>query len=184
MIPGTLNDGKETMSVFVSPRKAVDAYLQVLTNAGMHVLGFEMTAQALARSLVEQKSQKTYIIVYLMEHKAGVYVVYEDIVCFSSTVQLAEDPIANLKTEITKVYDYWCLHGEGKRTIDTVLFSGTSTYIPQLSDNVLPFSVGVETANVWKKAQFGEQYIPPILFEESLEYAVAVGLALPLDHTL
>jgi len=40
----------------------------------------------------------------------------------------------------------------------------------------------VEVGNVWRNTFSFEEYIPPILFDESLDYAAAVGLALPKGH--
>ncbi len=178
IIPGTTVESKNTASVLAAPRKAVEAYLSVLEGAGLSVLAFEMTAQALAKSLIEPNSTRTVMLIHMMNKKAGVYVVHQNVVCFTSTIQLADDAAGNVQREATKVYDYWTLHGEGKKEIDAVITSGTSALIPHFSENILPVAASVETANVWRNIFENKEYIPPITFEESLEYAVAVGLAI------
>ena len=178
IIPGTLVDGKNTASVLVAPRKAVEAYLNVLTNAGLTVLSFEMVAQALEKSLIEKDSTKTTLLVHIMDFKAGIYIVHQGVVSFSSTVALGGDMVTDIRRETAKVYDYWSLHGEGKKEIDTVIMCGNKALTVGLTEHILPASVTIETANVWKNVFSGEGYIPPITMEESLDYAVAAGLAL------
>jgi Tfp pilus assembly PilM family ATPase len=178
IIPGTFVDGKNTASVLAAPRKAVDAYLNVLTGAGLTVLSFEMMAQALAKSLIPKDSTATSLIVHIMDTKAGIYIVHQGVVCFSSTISLADDLVSTIHKETAKVYDYWSLHGEGKKEVDDVILCGKKALMPGVADNILPLPVAVDMANVWRNAFAGEDYIPPITFDESLDYAVAAGLAL------
>ncbi len=178
IIPGTTVDSKNTATVIAAPRKAVEAYLNVLTDAGLNVISFEMTAQALAKSLIEPHSARTIMIIHLMNKKASVYVVHQGVVCFSSTVQLGENAVDSVHREVNKVYDYWGLHGEGKKEIDAVIMCGASALLPHFSENILPPHASVEAADVWRNVINNPDYIPPITFEDSLEYATVSGLAL------
>lgn len=181
-IPGTLVENKNTASVLVAPRKAVETYLNVLTNAGLTVLCFEMAAQALSKSIVEKDSQRTILIIHIMNHKAGVYVVHQGVVCFSSTIQLGDDAIGNIHKEVMKVYDYWGQHGEGKKEIEAAIVCGASALAARFMEKNFPLPIHVELANVWQNIFSDKEYIPAVTFEESLEYAVAAGLAIPSEQ--
>ena len=164
----------------------IDAYLSVLTNAGLSVLSFEMVAQSLGKALIEPDSKRTVLIIHIMNRKAGMYVVHQGVVCFTSTVQLGDDHMADIRKEIVKVYDYWNLHGEGEKEIEVVIPCGKPSIALNLTEDVFPSPVIIETPNVWRNVplgQRGEEYVPPIPFDDSLDYAVAVGLAQGTPHS-
>lgn len=184
IIPGALADGKPVASVLVSPKKAVETYLDILTSAGLTVISFNMEAQALARSVIETHSTKTEMVVRIMSHKAGVYIVHQGVVCFSSTVAFGDDAMAIdvIRKEAKKVYDYWKDHGEGAKEVDHIVLCGVSKIVTGIGGDVIPLPISVEMGNVWKNIFSPDEYIPPISFGDSLDYAVAAGLAMPTEH--
>lgn len=92
-----------------------------------------------------------------------------------------------LKDEIGKLSVYWNTHkdtaGELGKKITKIILCGHDAGITGLADYIaLSFENPVEVCNVWLNTFSFEHYIPPLHFDESLDYAAAVGLALPKGH--
>ena len=124
-----------------------------------------------------------------MDHKSGIYIVCERTVCFTSTIPWGKknmdssenivDSIDELKRELSRVNSYWVLHGHGT-VISKIIISGKGALREGLVSHCSPdVKISAEIANVWLNAFSTEEYIPNVSFEDSLDYAVASGLALP-----
>jgi Tfp pilus assembly PilM family ATPase len=181
IIPGSA-PGRSSVSVSVAPAKVVNAYMQVLNNAGVAVLSFEMEARSLTHSLIRPDSDHTHLILHLMKKKAALYVIYHGIVSFSATVTLSTpgtDIISNIRDEAAKVHAYWNEYGEGNHQIDHLLVCGEHELGVGMADAIVAaLGIKAENVNVWLNAFTTDKYHPPISFDESLQYAVAAGLAL------
>ncbi len=190
IIPNTVEEeDKRFASVSVAPRDLVISYLDALRSAGLMTISFEVQAKACAHSLIPYKSRETVIIVNIMDHKSGLYVVCGRTVCFTSTISWGKknmentenihDAIDELKRELGKVNSYWVLHGHGT-IISKIILSGRGALSPGLVSHCSPDAkIVAEIGQVWKNAFPIDKYIPPIHLEDSLDYAVASGLALP-----
>jgi Tfp pilus assembly PilM family ATPase len=176
---------KHTASVSVAPQKFVESYLSVLEAAGLLPVSFELVSKSLARAIVPKTDTDTKLIIHLMDEKVGFYIVDEGVVLFTSTVpfnskdNMSQSDIEPIHTEMTKVYGYWEEHGQGDGVSEIILCghhaSKVSAALAESSHSV----VKTRVADVWTNAFSYDAYIPPILRDESLEYAVAAGLALP-----
>ncbi|HBV01249.1 MAG TPA: hypothetical protein DEF00_02525 [Candidatus Taylorbacteria bacterium] len=95
--------------------------------------------------------------------------------------------VSALKDEINRLSVYWNTHkdtaGELGKKITKIILCGHDAGITGLADYIaLSFEDRVEVGNVWINTFSFEHYIPPLHFDESLDYAAAVGLALPKGH--
>lgn len=107
----TLSRGHSNAIVSVAPRKVVNAYLSVITAAGMVPVAFELQAKALARALVPHASPggashksvaggvsegalDTHLIVHSMEKKTTFTIVCRGVVVFTSTVKWGREALA------------------------------------------------------------------------------------------
>ncbi len=95
--------------------------------------------------------------------------------------------ISALKDEVNKLSNYWNTHrdpsGDVGKKIRKLILCGHDAALGGFDDYLsLSFGIPVEVGNVWRNTCSFDTYIPPILFEESLDYAAAVGLALPKGH--
>jgi hypothetical protein len=188
ILPGS-KAGKHYAMVSVVPRKVIDTYLGVLADAGLTVFSFEIEPRSLARALASQKTSGTVLIVDIMKNKTGMYVVCDGVASFTSTITLGESMLTSgnietsaeeLRREINKVYSYWIDHGEGSGTINKILLCGKGAlHVSHISHMSPDPAVPVEIANIWLNAFSSDRYIPPISRDQSLDYAVAAGLALP-----
>lgn len=184
------DSGKTFASVSVAPRELVNQYLKILHGAGLTVISFEIQAKAIARAVVPQESHGSQMIVHVMNKKTGLYIVYNGVVCFTSTIawggesikgktnEEMSDGIFFLRREIEKVYNYWHDHGDNN-AIQSIIISGhDAVAISQVSHLSPNSEIQVNVANVWQNVFSGDHYIPSITHEDSLDYSVAVGLAL------
>ncbi len=187
-IPSISKEGKILASVSVAPLDLVTSYLRVLKAAHLTVLSFEIQAKAIARSLVPNNSNETHMILNIMNYKTGIYIVFGGVVCFTSTISWGalsltemvdkEGYIKELKKDINKIYTYWTEHGEGT-SINRIFLSGHAALTTGLASHLSPDpKIPVEIGRVWQNAFSIDSYIPPLSFEESLDYSVAAGLAL------
>ncbi len=135
---------------------------------GTHIT--EAIAKHLAISVEEAQKVKS-------EHTAFKHKKHEEL--FLSLI----NALSALKDEIGKLSVYWSTHKEQgeepPRKISKILLCGRDSGLSGLSEyfsSVL--QIKVEVGNVWQNAFSLRDYIPPIAFDESLDYATAVGLAL------
>jgi Tfp pilus assembly PilM family ATPase len=179
------------VSVSVAPRELVNTYLNVLRSSGLTVVSFEIQAKAIARATVSRDLKETVMIIHIMNKKTGIYIVYEGVLCFTSTIPWGgelirgkkvsdmSDDVFSLRREIERAYTYWSEYGEGQ-PIKSIIISGhDATLLSQISHISPNPNIPVEVANVWQNVFSGDHYIAPITFEDSLDYAIVAGLALP-----
>lgn len=188
---GMNNDSKSIVSVSVTPRELVHSYLNAFQAAGLTVVSFEIQAKAIARAVVPKDSTETQLIVHVMNSKTGLYVVSGGVVCFTSTIpwggqlirnkKIADisDDIFSLRHDIERVYTYWSEHGGGQ-PIKSIIVSGhDAVAISQISHLSPNPNIQLQVAHVWQNAFSGDHYVPKVAFEDSLDYAISAGLALP-----
>jgi Tfp pilus assembly PilM family ATPase len=190
-LPAILSKGKNYVSVSVAPRDLVDSYLKVLKQANLTTISFEIQAKAIARAVIAHESNSTNIIIHVMNKKTGIYVVSSGVVCFTSTISWGgelirdknildvRDAVLSLRHEIERVYVYWSQHGENQ-PIKSIIVSGNYAAIISQITHLSPDSrILLSAADVWKNAFSINHYVPKISFDDSLDYAIAAGLALP-----
>lgn len=92
--------------------------------------------------------------------------------------------ISEFKDEISKFYSYWLAKndsgGESGGKISKIILCGKDSAIIGLKDYISQsLKTRVEIGNVWDNVFSIEQTLPEINFLKSLDFAVAIGLALP-----
>ena len=185
IIRDLLSEGKHTASVSAVPRKFVESYFSVLEAAGLLPVSFEVVSKSLARAIIPSADTDTKLIIHLMENKAGFYIVDEGVVLFTSTVPwnrgdaLYESDIEPISAEMRKVYGYWAEHGQGEGVSEIILCGRDASRMSGVLFKAGHSLSKTRVADVWVNAFSYDAYIPPILHDESLEYAVVAGLALP-----
>ncbi len=91
--------------------------------------------------------------------------------------------VSAIRDEINKLFIYWQTHrnppGSG-RSIEKIILCGRDANLAGFDEYLsLTMKVPVEIGNVWRNAFSYEEFIPPIPFLDSFDYATAIGLALP-----
>jgi type IV pilus assembly protein PilM len=183
LIPNITKVKQRFVSVSVAPQELVNGYLNAIKSAGLSVISFDIQPKAIARSIVQIGSLDTEMIVHIMNRKTGVYIVTGGVLCFTSTISWGSENIdntADIKKELGRVYEYW--KDRGQSTIGRIVVSGKTAVKDGLLSSITPNpSTPIEVAKVWRNAFSVDNYIPPISYEDSLDYAVAIGLSLPIQ---
>jgi len=91
--------------------------------------------------------------------------------------------VSALKDEIYRLYIYWhTFKGRGDETggkIERVVLCGDDALLPGFDEYLsIMLQTPVEVGNVWTNAFEFDDHVPQMKFNESLEYAAAIGLAL------
>lgn len=85
-----LSENEQTLElqVAVVPQNVVDSYLSVFKNSSILVKSFELEAQAICRTVVKKNDPETSMIIDFGEKRAGIFIVSNGIVVFTSTVEV------------------------------------------------------------------------------------------------
>lgn len=188
LLPSIAPGGNIRASVSVVPKTYIEKMLELLHSVGLKPLAFEVIPRSLAHVLVPAHNDKTIMIVHIMDHKIGVYVVSAGTVNFASTVSRdaidssstprlsVEDTIAK---EVIRIYEYWISRPDTTTIQDVVLVGrGAQAYENAVRDAIASFSLKVTTPDIWANICQVSSCLPAISREDSLAYAVVAGLAL------
>ena len=182
LMPGRAAGGSLRASVSVVPRTYIEKRLALLRQVGMSPIAFEIAPKSIARAVVPPGNSETWLIVHIMDRKTGLYVVSGGIVLFTSTVGwgvragVADEAAATLSREIGRVHSYWV--SRASATIGRIMLVGRGALACERLVREAISGVPVGVAEVWRNALNLDRYIPPISRDDSLDYAVAAGLAM------
>lgn len=89
--------------VAVYPKNTVEKYTTVFEDAGMTLLSLEIEAQAIKRSVVKEGDNGTYMIVDFGKTKTGLSIVSNNMLSFTSTLEVEEERLTNTIIKYLKV---------------------------------------------------------------------------------
>jgi len=186
--------GVAKASVTVTPRTYIEHYMSLLDEAGLIPVAFETAPKAVSRAVVPESAAETRLIVHVMDHKSGLYIVSGNVVCFASTVAVSgtdaisdrrADAVQALSKEIGQVCSYWASHGIGRTVSETVIVGCGADAFREVCRTSGPSMPAVcRIADVWTNTFDVEKQLPSISQEDSLLYAVAAGLAFELSSEI
>lgn len=185
LLPTTITAGSLRASVSVVSRVYIEHYIELLREAGIQPISFEVIPKAIARAIIPAQESGAQLILYIMNKKTGIYVVTGGVVCFTSTISWSyglagSSDLGSLVKEINKVISYWSTHYPAASAIKSILLVGKPA--PQVEDPlksaIQELDIKVTTADAWHNIFDLDSYVPPIHKEESLDYAAAAGLAM------
>lgn len=182
------NEGREVV-VMVLPSVVVQGYVDVLKQAKLTPIYFEIESFSLSRAVVNNRDPRTHLLVHIQNDMTNISIISRNIPRFTSTVRnsLVLEGINNpheaaswLKDEVSKVKSYWLSHGS-KNTGDpqTVILCGEKVG-QGIEKDVLASGLDIEVnvANVWENVTNFDDYVPDMPHSKSLRYGPAIGLAL------
>ncbi len=143
------------------PENIITPFLSCLKEAGLAVRALEIESQAIARSLI--KDGEEFIIIDMQKEKVVVLVYSQGAIRFTSTFDKKDNKLVE-KIERSLFY---CKKENPKIILNKEL---------SFKDELTSRDLSVEVANPWINVPFKQ--VPKISFEESLNYSVAIGLAL------
>jgi len=175
------------LAVTVVPQREIVASISLLKSAGITPISFDLESQAIARAIIKRGDESPQLIVNLSGQKTGFYMVEKEIVQFSTTRgQSIKDQSAfnGLKEELRRIVHFLNERidkmGNQERKIEKILLCGAEAMDKNLAGNFLD-SVGIEYsfADVRTNVPKAEDSVMKMPFDESLDYAAAIGLVLP-----
>lgn len=192
-----LNKIKKALNLkqaFISP--FTPALSHLLKRAGIKVVEFEDEARAASRSILAHGDQDTYMLLDVGERRTLINIISEGVPCYREALDLSYPVLMEAAfhssgaeifyNQINKHYIDWHTNpseireGKGVGLIKKIILCGDAPNLSNLRDSLaLNMRTEVELANVWGNIipSFDDE-IPEIPFDESLGYAVALGLAL------
>lgn len=199
-----LEESKDQVKVIVTAysREAAETIADLLQNAGIIPITFELESQAIARAVTSPGRNETNLIIHFLKEKAILSITTNGIVRFSSVFSQNVDGMAEalsrhegeaimesvelleVRDEIKKVYSYWQSEHtnkskERKERIESIIVSGNVSHMLDVADYISKYiGLPARLANVWRNAFSFEDCIPDLPFENSLHFASAAGLAL------
>lgn len=188
VLPRSVTGGALRASVSVAPKTYVENLIATLRSVGLTPVAFEVAPKSIAKAAVSADSEETSLVTHFMDKKTGIYIISGGVVCFSSTIGMsynsekgAEDA-GTLVKELNRVLAYWATRPDTHSNITEAIFVGRNAglALQALKAHSIDGISSVSLARVWGNVFDVESYVPPIESDESLEYAVAAGLALPL----
>ncbi|MCX6719446.1 MAG: pilus assembly protein PilM [Candidatus Taylorbacteria bacterium] len=195
ILPTSVTGGTLRASVSVVSKSYVERYIALLKSMSITPVAFEVVPKSIAKAIVSEGSDETDMIIHAMDRKTGIYIVSGGVVCFSSTVAWCNPSrdhlsapaaigVDSLIKEIDRVCSYWATRPDTHSAISKILIVGRDAVSVQ---NALLSHADAEReiltagiADIWHNVFDIDSYIPPISHDESLEYAVVSGLAMPL----
>jgi Tfp pilus assembly PilM family ATPase len=188
LLPMSVTGGKLKASVSVVPKSYIEKIVTLLRVSGISPIAFEVVPKSIARAILSQSITDSVMVVHVMNKKTGIYVISGGVVCFTSTVSWGdkndsiEVAITTLLEELVRINAYWTSHHSEASKLGQVILVGrnSSKYESAVSEYLAKEKLIVSVGNVWSNAFSLDNYIPPIVKEQSLEYVVSAGLAMDL----
>ncbi len=182
------NASEIKLTVSVLPKSVAHTYIELFESAGITPVSFDIESQAIARAVVHRGDKRPHLIVNLSLEKTGFYVVEEEVVQFSTTPAygIGEDDLYpslnDLKAEMRKVLVFWNARSSEEK-IEKIILCGFGAskkdFVEKLmSENEVPYTL----ADVWLNMSPSRSHVPEIPFDESLDYASAIGLVLSRER--
>jgi Tfp pilus assembly PilM family ATPase len=181
-------------SVSVIPKNTIENFTEVCALAGLSPISFEMESQMVARSVVSKGDAGTFLIIDTKEDSVLLFLVVSGIVRFTSTISidnsamkenlLKKDVFSAINDEMKKFDGYLLSKSEGKGVllpsmVDEIILCGSAAALPDFADNISKSTdKKVSLANVWSNVFDINNCLPCLSFENSLDFAAAIGLAI------
>ncbi len=187
LLPMSVTGGKLRASVSVVPKAYIEKIVTLLRSSGLSPIAFEVMPKSIARAVLPKSLNESVMLVHIMNKKTGIYIVCGGVVCFSSTVSWGSQSdqsvdIKTLQNELIRVNEYWISHHPESSKLGQAILVGNDCgkYEGSIGESLAGSDLAVSVANVWTNAFSLDSYIPPIMKEQSLKFAVAAGLAMEL----
>lgn len=193
LLPTSFTGGALRASVSVVPRSYIEHYMDLIESAGLQPVSFEIVPKALARAIIPAGSDQTRLVIHVMKRKTGIYIMSGNVIHFTFTAGWGtrsggdgtKFPAADeLKKEIARIRSYWLSHGNGTALDDVLLIGKDAELLEPLLVQYGGSTMSVKIADVWGNATNIDKYLPSIPRADSLEYAVAAGLAFDTPRSL
>lgn len=169
--------------VTVSARKEIEKFTEVIKAGGFDVLGSLHESQAIANAVMPESFVGSACVVHARGDRLGIYLVKDQTVLFATLRNVYEGSYeSNFLDEYDKFLEYSSRYEkEEKAPIKTVFvcgeFESARKTVEVISNKDLS-KREVKLANVWSNVLNAEKTPPKISYEDSLNFAGPIGVAL------
>lgn len=179
------------LAVTVVPIVEVEGYTEVMRNAGITPISFDIESQAVARAVISRGDERPCLILNLDEDKTGFYVAEDEVVQFSSTSSFGTRQVdgqyadlLSLKNDLRKTIVFWNTRIDSEsipsKKVEHIIVTGRGAVDEDfVSELMKGIDIDYELSNVWANAFLLDEYVPDLSYEDSFSYAAAIGVALP-----
>ncbi len=184
-------DNNIPVVVTAIPKVVIQKYANLLESCGIIPIACEPETHAIARCVIDKGDVNPYIIINITRYATNISVVEEGLVQYTQTLPVRSQDIVQgisvevgtaFKDSINKVIVYWFTSKEQhiqSRKIENIILTGEdidkSDIVNFLESNLF---VNATLANVWKNCFDIREYVPKISKNDSLKYAVSIGLSM------
>lgn len=193
LVIDTNKDGNEDLDVIVTvfPKEIISLYTKILKMSGLFPVSFQSESISLFRSMVKKGDREPYMLLRFLKDQVNVGLVEDGAVQYASIIQADSEKIVNdfdskeaehLNESLNKMLIFWFTSRKDlvqHKKIETALITGEYSTSEGLKDFLeRKLKIDVEFANVWSNCFSLDEYIPEINKKDSLNYPVAIGLAI------
>ncbi len=186
-----IKDGQVPVIVTAIPKFIVEKYAQLLESCGIFMVGCEPETHSVSHCVIHKKDKNPYIIMYVDHAGTKISVVEDRYVQYTQTLPVTSKDISGvitpetakiLKDTLNRVIIYWFTTKENQANltkIENIILTGAGIDSPELInffENNL--AVNATHGNVWKNCFELSEYLPDISKQDSLKYAVCIGLSM------
>jgi type IV pilus assembly protein PilM len=98
-----VKDGRMELLIIAAPKAVVDAYVDVLEKANLHVIAVEVESQSLVRAILPKNSQETVLIVDLDANKTNMIMVQGGSLQFTSSIPVGGNTFTQKLAEALQI---------------------------------------------------------------------------------
>ena len=143
-----IGETKDSLDLQVAAMQAnvANSYLSVFAEASLFVKSLEIEAQAISRAVIPKGEREPYMIVDFGEHRTGIFIVANEVVSFTSTLDFGGEVLSQMiqksfdvsKEEAEKMKKHYGLQRNlGNKEIFPVLLNGISILRDEIVKHML-----------------------------------------------
>jgi len=162
------------VEVIVLPKTIGVVYQNILKATGFAHCTFRTSAQAAQKTVVLDGDADPHMVIVMGDNHATLSFVKDNQLVGSDHFSLND---SKLEDKMMHHHDTWNTTNGHKQPLKCITICGPQDKIESIERLSTMLRKKVEHADVWKNFDYKPNEVPPISFEESLLYAVALGLA-------
>jgi len=186
-----VHDGHKDVIVTALPKSVVRTYTSLFKQVGLMPILFESDSHSIGRAVISSEDKNPYLIINFNDTEVSVSIVEKNIVQYTSSIPVSpkevmadfNGPEAQLmKKNLNKLLVYWFTNKQdsyNQDRIENAILTGSAAATPGLIDFLEKhLTISVKIANIWENCFSLDEFVPPIGRDQSLDYAVSIGLSL------
>ena len=182
-VVGSHPEYKAKTVVAAAAQKEVQKFVDLLYESGFSPLSCIHESQSIANSIIPTHEIGLVYIIHARRNKIGIYLVEDGVVRFSTLRTILEsDYKKQVSDEYEKFLEYRSKYDVTSAIVPKMLVCGEFVYAKEAVE-ALSQTAGTlkaELPNVWINVRRRDASVPNMPYEESLEFASAVGAALDI----